>query len=230
MTKKSLENWQQFKLEKTLSERVSNKLPWITVVAILLLIIAFFGIGNYFQMLFSDQITFFLSSVVAMFALVESIINSAKLTRENNKIRLKEIENMIEKIYAPLYSVFSNNWTYTHEKNHILINKDDKEKIDDIIRSRPFLVKPMILEIWRFDIERCKPFETNKKNPVFALPSHFFSHIAIEYDQLTDEYHKRTDIEMSKESSFFQRIDRHPDSEEKTIREIIDDEQSKKDK
>ena len=227
MKNKSVRNWQEFKLEKTLSERISHSLPWITVATIFLLIIAVFGIGNRVGMLFSDQITFFLSSVIALFAFVESISNSVKVTREKNKIRLKAIEDMLEKVYAPLYSVFSKKWTYTHEKNIIIMNKVDKEKIDTIIRSHPFLVKPIILRIWRITIERLKPCEPDKSAPVFALPAYFLSHITIEYDQLTDEYHKRTGMDMSKESSFWQRIDRLPDDEEKTYREIVESEQFK---
>jgi len=227
MKNKSERNWQEFKLEKTLSERISHSLPWITVATIFFLIIAFFGIGNRVGMLFSDQITFFLSSVIALFAFVESISNSVKVTREKNKIRLKAIEDMLEKVYAPLYSVFSTNWAYTHELTPIIMNKVDKEKIDNIIRSHPFLVKPIILRIWRITIERLKHCEPDNGAPIFHLPANFPGHIAIEYDQLTDEYHKRTGMEMGEKSSFFQRIDRLPDDEKKTYREIVEFEQSK---
>ena len=226
MKTNSSDNWQAFKLKQTTTERISKWIPWIILAIILLLLVAFFGVGTYYGMLFSDEITFFLSSVIALFAFVEGLTNSLKATRENNKNRLNAVRDELENVYAPLYSIFSSKWTYTHEKVIIVINQSDKDRIDTIIRSYPFLIKQMILKIWRKEIERLKPYKS-QPSPVFMIPAYFVSHITIEYYQLTDEYQKRTGMEMVDESSFWQNIHRYPpDETEKTLSEIIAFEQS----
>jgi hypothetical protein len=214
-------NWQAFKLQSTRTERISKSLVRIIAVLIVLLVVAFFGVGTYLGWLLSDRINLFLSSVIALFAFVEGLSTYIQTTLEKDKNRLNELRDELTKTYAPLYSIFSTNWTHVHEKEIIVINETDKNKIDRIIRSHPFLIEPILLEICRKEVERLKPYKSDPV-PIFIVPAYFVTHITMQYDKLTDEYHKRVGMEMSKESSIIQRIHRYPPEDgEKTLNEII---------
>lgn len=226
MKAKSSNNWQAFKLEATKTERMSKSLVWIITVLIVILVVTFFGFGTYLGMALGDRINFFLSSAIALFAFVEGLSTYLQATMEKDKNRIVEVRDELEKVYAPLYSIFSSKWTHVHEKEIIIINAVDKDKVDNIIRSYPFLVQPIMLNIWRAEIERLKPYKT-EPTPVFVIPAYFVSHITIHYDMLTDEYQTRVGMEMENKSSFWQRIHRYPPEDgEKTLKEIIEAEQS----
>lgn len=227
MKNKIPEDWQSFKLEITKTEKVSKSLFWIVAATLTLILIILFISSKYLGTTLSESITIFLSSSVALFAFVEALSTYLNVTIEKENRRLSEIKEEIEKVYAPLYLIFSKKWTYTQEKEFVIVNKNDKDNIDSIIRSHPFFLMPIALRIWRIQIERLEPIKDTESNPVFAIPAYFVTHITMQYDNLTDEYQKRRGMDLGTMSSANQRIDRYPTEEkEKTIKQIILEEQT----
>jgi hypothetical protein len=228
MRHKIPDNWQSFKLKISATEKISKALLWIVAVIISIFIpIILFILNQCFGTTLSESITIFLSSSVALFAFVNALSGYLNATREREKRRLSEIKEEIETVYAPLYSIFSKKWTYTQEKEFVIVNTEDKDNINKIISAHPFFLEPMPLRIWRFQIERLEPIKGTESNPVFAIPHYFVTHITMQYDNLTDEYQKRTGLDIGTMSSTNQRIERYPTKEEeKTIKQIILEEQA----
>ena len=221
------EDWQSFKLDTTKTEKISKSLLWIVAATLILTLIILILSSKYLGTTLSESITIYLSSSVALFAFVEALSTYLNVTIERENKRLSEIKEKIEKVYAPLYLIFSKKWTYTQEKEFVIINKNDKDNIDSIIRSHPFFLMPLTLRIWRIQIERLEPIKDTESNPVFAIPAYFVTHITMQYDNLTDEYQKRRGLDLGTVSSANQRIDRYPtEEEEKTIKQIILEEQT----
>ena len=227
MKNKIPDDWQSFKLEIPTSQKISKALFWIVAAILALVPISLFISSKYFGTTLSESITIFLSSSVALFAFVEALSTYLNVIKERENKRLSEIKEEIEQVYAPLYLIFSKKWTYIQEKEFVIVNKEDKYNINSIISSHPFFLMPMPLRIWRIQIERLKPIKGTESNPVFAIPTYFVTHITTQYDNLTDEYQKRTGMDLGTMSSANQRIDRYPtEDEEKTIKQIILEEQS----
>jgi hypothetical protein len=227
MNNKIPDDWQSFKLESTTAEKISKALFWIVAVILSIVLIILFSLNQYYGTTLSELITIFLSSSVALFAFVNALSGYLNATREQDRRRLSEIKEKIETVYAPLYSIFSKKWTYIQEKEFVIVNQEDKDKINNIISAHPFFLEPMPLRIWRFQVERLKPIKGTEANPVFAIPHYFITHITMQYDNLTDEYQKRTGLDIGNMSSAIQRIERYPTKvEEKTIKQIILEEQA----
>ena len=157
-----------------------------------------------------DRINFFLSSVIAVFALVEGSSTYIQTRIEKDRDRLQEVKYELENVYAPLYGIFNKKKEYIQEKVVVFIDDIEKHKLDDVIISYPFLLTPTMLGIWRNEIERLEPYKTMPY--AYAIPMYFVTHITIAYDELTDEYQKRVGKEVT-ESSFWMRIHRLPPKE-----------------
>jgi len=199
------------RLRTITTESLAKWLLWIVSVLIIFFIIAFFVLGPYFGLTLGEEINFLLSSVIAVFAFVEGLSTYLQVRLEKDKNRLQEIKDELEKVYGPLYSIFNKKTEYIQEKEFVFINSDEKSKVDGIIVSFPFLLEPIMLNVWRNFIERLQPYKT-EPTVIFAIPMFFVSHITIPYDELTDEYQKRVGKEVT-ESSFHKRLRRLPPRE-----------------
>lgn len=195
-----------------ITESIAIFMPWIAFAVIVISAISFFGLGRFLGLTLGDDINFFLSSVIAMFALVEGFSTYLEVRIEKDRNRLQEIKDELEKVYGPLYGIFNKKREYIQEKEFVFINDDEKKKVDNIIVSFPFLAEPVLLDVWRKYIERREPYKT-VPTTIFAIPMFFVTHITIPYDELTDEYHKRIGKELRTESSFEQRLRRYPPNE-----------------
>jgi len=196
------------------TESLAKSLAWIAFIIIIFFVFFFFVLGRFYGLTLGDEINFFLSSVIAVFAFVEGFSTYLQVRLEKDRNRLQEVRDELEKVYGPLYSIFNKKPEYIQEKAFIFINSDEKSKLDNIIVSFPFLSEPILLEVWREYIERLQPYKTEPAT-VFAIPYFFVSHITIPYDNLTDEYHKRIGKELwLGKPSHIRRIQRLPPNPE----------------
>ena len=96
---------------------------------------------------------------------------------------------------------------YKTARVSVFINAEEKRIIDNIFVNYPYLIVPLTLSLWQNLIERLEPYKT-EPDIIFAIPMFFISHINIQYDELTDEYHKRTGKQLLDKSSFLRRLKR----------------------
>lgn len=153
-----------------------------------------------------DRINFFLSSTIALFAFIEGYSAYLQVRIEKDRNRIQQIREELE-VYGQLYGIFSNKPEYKTARAFVPINAEEKGKIDNIFINYPFLIVPLTLSIWQNHIERVEP-DKKEPEPIFMIPMSFISHISIQYDALTDEYHRRTGKEMLDEPSFMRRVKR----------------------
>jgi len=191
------------RLRKVTTEDLAKLLPWIIVALIGFFVIFYFVLR---PVEIDDQINFFLSSTIALFAFIEGFSAYLQVRIEKDRNRLQQIKDELE-VYGPLYGNFNTTPEYKTARAFVPIKAEEKRKIDDIFINYPFLIVPLTLSVWQNHIERLEPY---KKEPesVFMIPMFFISHISIQYDDLTDEYHKRTGKEMLDEPSFMRRVER----------------------
>jgi hypothetical protein len=191
------------RLRRATTEDLARLLPW-TVIALIGFFVIFYFILRPIEM--SDQISFFLSSTIALFAFIEAFSTYLQVRLEKDRNRLQQIRDELQ-VYGPLYGIFNTKPEYKTGRAFVPINADEKRKIDNIFIDYPFLIVPLTLSIWQVHIERLEPY---KKEPeqIFMIPMFFISHISIQYDDLTDEYHKRIGKEMLDKPSFMRRLER----------------------
>ena len=147
-----------------------------------------------------------MSSTIAIFAFIEGFSTYLQVRIEKDRNRIQQIRDELE-IYGQLYGIFNTKTEYKTARQFVFINRDEKNKIDTIFVNYPYLIVPLTLSIWQNEIERLEPHKTEPEI-VFAIPMYFFSHITIQYDELTDEYHKRIGKKLLDKSSFQRRIRR----------------------
>ena len=200
-------------VKRTTTESLAKWLLWVVTSLIIIFGLVFLILVGFGVLILGEGINLLLSSVIAMFAFVEGYSTYLQTRMENDRNRLQEIKEELEKFYGPLYSIFSRKKEYIQELEYVFINESEKSKVDSIVIAYPFLAEPIMLDVWRTYIERLEPY---KKDPVtiYAIPMFFVSHVTIPYDWLTDEYHKRVGKDRRlTEPSFWQRTHRYPPRE-----------------
>ena len=191
------------RLRRATTEDLARLLPW-TIIALIGFFVIFYFILRPIEM--SDQISFFLSSTIALFAFVQAFSAYLRVRIEKDRNRLQQIKDEL-RVYGRLYGIFSSKPEYKTARGLVPINAKEKKLIDDIFINYPFLIVPLTLEIWQNNIERLEPSKTEPEQ-IFMIPMPFISHISIQYDSLTDEYHRRTGKEMLDEPSWKRRLKR----------------------
>ena len=195
------------KLRDINTETLAKLLPWITLVLIAFFIIFYFIIGQFFVLELGDQINFLLSSTIAIFAFIEGFSTYIQARLEKDRNRLQQIRDELEKVYGQLYSIFYKKSEYVTAREFVFINAEEKRRIDNVFMNYPFLIVPLTLSIWQNEIERLEPYKTEPET-TYAIPMYFISNITIQYDELTDEYHRRTGKELLDKSNFQRRLQR----------------------
>lgn len=194
-------------LKSITTESLAKFLPWIAVILIIIFLVFFSILVRCYGLALGDGVNSFLSSVIAVFAFVEGFSTYLQVRQEKDRIRLQEIRDELEKVYGPLYSIFYDKPEYKKAKEFIFINSDEKSRIDNIMIAFPFLLEPLMLDIWHEHIRNLQPYKT-EPTTIFKIPMFFVSHVTIPYDNLTDEYHKRVGKEVMPEPSFIRRLRR----------------------
>lgn len=184
---------------------MAKLLPWITITLIGFFIAFYFVLQEKYAIKLGDQINFFLSSTIAIFAFIEGFSTYLQVRLEKDRNRLQQIRDELEKVYGPLYGIINKKPEYITARVVVFINAEEKRRIDNIFVNYPYLIVPLTLSIWQDLIERLEPYKTET---IFAIPMFFISHITIQNDELTDEYHKRTGKELLDESNFERRLKR----------------------
>jgi hypothetical protein len=191
------------RLRRATTEDLARLLPW-TVIALIGFFIIFYFVLRPIEM--SDQISFFLSSAIALFAFIEAFSTYIQVRLEKDRDKLQQVRDELQ-VYGPLYGIFNTKLEYKAARAFVPINAKEKRKIDNIFINYPFLIVPLTLSIWQDHIERLEPCK-KETEPIFMIPMFFISHISLQYDYLTDEYHRRTGKEMLDEPSFIRRLKR----------------------
>lgn len=79
---------------KITTESLANFLPWIaSVLTMILFFVFFFILGRFYALTLADEINFFLSSVIAVFALVEGLSTYLQVRLEKDRRKLQEIRD-----------------------------------------------------------------------------------------------------------------------------------------
>jgi hypothetical protein len=190
-------------LRRVTTEDLARLLPW-TVIALIGFFVIFYFVLRPAEI--GDRISFFLSSTIALFAFVQAFSAYLRVRIEKDRVKLQQIKDELQ-VYGPLYGIFNTKPEYKTARNLVPINAKEKKLIDNIFINYPFLVVPLTLSIWQDHIERLEPYRKEPEQ-IFMIPMFFISHISIQYDYLTDEYHRRTGKEMLDEPSFIRRLKR----------------------
>lgn len=131
------------------------------------------------------RISLVFSSSIAVFSSIQYI--SAK-----NRVRIEDARNELEKAYGPLYTIL-NRSKYEGVGKIILeimdLDEFDKNELDEILSTYPFMFHSEIFEYWRNEIQGIKS-SRRYGGSSHGIPVKFRDMINKEYDVRRRRYNK----------------------------------------
>lgn len=169
------------------------------------------GIGVYSAVVFAtelaghplmsvaDSINILLALTVSVFAIVQGMSAYIQYEMQKNTNLIEDVRNMLEKAYGPIYSLL--NKTIEKDQNYITLNAIEKQRLDEILSTYPFMFPAEINEHWQNNIRSLKSekaVEVDSKllltgcDPIAASTFYDVYHIPLEFvNILNSEYQKK---------------------------------------
>ncbi len=96
---------------------------------------------------FMDKTTMLLTFALAVFAAIEGFSTFKRASTESKRHQIEDARNELEKAYGPLYMLLNKP---SNSDNHILwLDYNEREKIDEIMATYPFMFPAQITEMWQ---------------------------------------------------------------------------------
>jgi len=106
---------------------------------------------------FMDKTTILLTFALAIFAAIEGFSTFKRAALEAKRDLVEDARNELEKAYGPLYTLLGK--AAGNENSAFWLDFDERQKINEIIATYPFMFPSQITDLWQQKI----------RNPVTAL-------------------------------------------------------------
>ena len=169
-------------------------LAFLLVLGIVLYIPQFHGIPVIEELDFMEKTTLFAAFAFASFASIEGYATFDRSSFELKRHRIEDARNELEKAYGPLYSMLNKNAGKNNGKNSLWLDHQERERIDEIMATYPFMFTTRINEFWQNKIRNLgENLETdflNSKNNILNMDAYgeFRKIINEEYIQKVNNY------------------------------------------
>jgi hypothetical protein len=122
---------------------------------ILLVIILYFpqltGYSGHISVLsdltFMDKTTLLLTFALAAFAAIEGFSTFKRGSNEAKRHQIEDARNELEKAYGPLYTLL--NKTSKEENSTFWLDFEERQRINEIVATYPFMFTTQIIELWQ---------------------------------------------------------------------------------
>jgi len=154
-------------------------------------------------LLYKDKVDILLTFVIATFAIVEGYSTFVQVTLDQRRNIIEDVRNELEKAYGPLYSILSRLEELLpvdgrSEELRVSISVDEKNLLDKIMMTYPFMFPPDVVALWRVNVQPLKPYSLARildytaPPSNFAIPLKFKNRIEEEYNRRVEEYYEAT--------------------------------------
>ena len=109
-----------------------------------------------------------------------------------NRNLIEDARNELEKAYGHLYTLLNKHDPFG-DKNRILITPEEKNKIDKIFATYPFMFPSELYTLWRDKIQKLKHGLVDSATldiTHYEIPLEFIAKINEEYDRRVKRYNK----------------------------------------
>ena len=144
----------------------------------------------------TERTTIILSSAITIFAALEGYSTHRMVELDRKRHRIEDIRNELEKAYGPLYTLLNRHIPeYMGEiGEELCLNFRQKEDLDDIIATHPFMFSSETYGLWRSQIQNLDPEIQLSPGPEtsvwYDIPPEFRDRINEEYDRRVKEYNQ----------------------------------------
>jgi hypothetical protein len=142
-------------------ERLLLYMPFLGLIVLVIVLYVpglagLFGYSGHISFLsdlgFMDKITVLLTFALASFAAIEGFSTFKRTSAEAKRHQIEDARNELEKAYGPLYMIL--NKVSKPENTSFWLDFEEREKIDDIIATYPFMFPLSITELWQEKIRK----------------------------------------------------------------------------
>jgi len=146
-----------------------------------------------FGLEFGEKISIFLTFAISMFAAMEGYSTYMHVVLADRRNRIEDARNELEKAYGPLYTLLNKFNIYVDPKKEYWINPDEKNHLDKIMATYPFMFPSEIYNLWLEKIRGLEPVlvDSATLRPTdYKIPLEFIDKINEEYDRRVKKYNE----------------------------------------
>jgi len=131
------------------------------LLATTLITIFFFVPEDMFQTSFKDKIELSLTISIAFFAMVEAFSTYVQTNDTRLRLKIEDLRNEMETAYGILYTIIEDMYWVEGgggcSNQYCFRTAEDKEKVDELFRKYPFMLRRQLMEIWEDEIKSLEP-------------------------------------------------------------------------
>ncbi len=137
---------------------------------------------------FMDKTTLLLTFALAAFAAIEGFSTFKRTSTEATRHQIEDARNELEKAYGPLFTIL--NKTAKNENSAFWLDFDERNKINEIIATYPFMFPSQIADLWQQKIRTlATAFETSDiKSAKYEINFDVYLELR---NLINEEYNKR---------------------------------------
>jgi len=139
---------------------------------------------------YSDRLVILLTFAITIFTMVGSYSTYLQVVFAQSTSRIEDARNELEKAYGPLYSLL--NSLYEGEHNTIRAREAEKQHMDNIFATYPFMFPPDIYDDWIKKVQPIKltVYPRKEEVPMYHIPNEFRNKLNEEYSIRVERYNK----------------------------------------
>jgi hypothetical protein len=119
------------------------------VLALILLTIALYFVPGLSDLSFIEKTSLILTFSIAVFAAIEGYAAFKHSENESKRYIIEDARNELEKAYGPLYTLLNNRAACDDKKGNFWLEFEEREKLDEIMATYPFMFPTSINNMWR---------------------------------------------------------------------------------
>lgn len=168
---------------------------WIPVVGMAIVGFALYApesIGYQLMLSYTERTNIFLTTGITVFAAIEGYSTFLQVELAHRRNLIRDAANELEKAYGPLFTLLNKSYLQSKDKNSLWLEPYEKEKIDGIMATYPFMFPSKIFELWQREIQNLNPIvSTSDLEPTgYEFPLKFRDMINEEYGRRVKKYHE----------------------------------------
>ena len=126
------------------------------LLGLILLMLVLYFFPAFSGLTFMDKTSLLLTFSIAVFAAIEGYATFKRAEMELNRHRISDARNELEKAYGPLYTLLNKTKPSSTEEDAFWLDYEEREKVDEIFATYPFMFSAAINTLWQEKIRNYK--------------------------------------------------------------------------